>query len=74
MYLPEYSLCCTGAIARPNAAFGQGTGPIYYDDMRCTGFEYRLHECSRDGGIGRARHNCQHSKDAGVNCIQGSVL
>ena len=47
------------------AFFGQGTGPIYYDDVACTGTEARLADCSHPGiGI----ENCIHFEDAGVVC------
>ena len=56
----------TGATsALSNAAFGQGSGPIHYDDVFCTGSETRLADCSHRG-IGS--HNCGHREDAGVVC------
>ena len=55
-----------GAV-RPLAGgtHGEGTGPIYYDDLLCTGREESLNECPHNGvGV----HNCEHSDDAGVEC------
>ena len=55
-----------GATSAPgSAAFGQGSGPIYYDSVGCTGNEVRLADCSHNGvGV----HNCVHNEDAGVVC------
>ena len=55
-----------GATSAPgSAAFGQGSGPIYYDSVGCTGNEARLADCSHNGvGV----HNCVHNEDAGVVC------
>ena len=60
-----------GAIARVNAAFGQGSGLIILDDVRCTGLEYRLFDCVH-GGF--EVHNCDHSRDAGVVCTEGVCI
>ena len=57
-----------GAVARSSAIFGQGTGPVFLDDLKCTGLEYRLFDCP-----GRAIETtpCSHSEDAGVECVAG---
>lgn len=47
--------------------FGAG-GPqmsILLDDIKCTGQEATLLECSRTN---LGPHNCQHLEDAGVSC------
>ena len=47
------------------AAFGQGTGQIWLDNVHCTGTETRLDQCPHNGiGV----HNCRHFEDAGVQC------
>ena len=42
-----------------------GTGPIWLDDVRCSGNEQNLRYCSHRGW---GSHNCYHYKDAGVQC------
>ena len=49
-----------------SATFGQGTGPIWLDDLSCSGSELTLLQCSHRG---LGSHNCTHSKDVGVVCF-----
>lgn len=57
---------CGSAISAPhNATFGQGSGSIWLDDVKCLGSEESLTQCShREVGT----HDCNHGKDAGVVC------
>ena len=60
---------CTGAVAYPNARFGQGTGPIFVNNLQCTGTENTIFDCMSDGlgSIG----TCSHADDASVMCQEG---
>ncbi|XP_021101443.1 soluble scavenger receptor cysteine-rich domain-containing protein SSC5D isoform X2 [Heterocephalus glaber] len=59
-------LGCGGALAAPGAAFfGEGSGPIVLDDLRCRGNETALRFCpARPWG----QHDCHHREDAGAVC------
>nr|QBA18368.1 VIgL family SRCR-related protein [Littorina littorea] len=54
-----------GAVAKPKAAFGHGTGPIVLDDIKCTGSEQDIRFCPASPF---GTHNCAHGEDAGVIC------
>ncbi len=57
-----------GAIEHTNAAFGQGSGLILLDDVRCTGLEFSLFDCAKSY---LTVTNCGHQQDAGVVCALG---
>lgn len=47
------------------AHFGQGSGPILLDAVKCTGNELSLDQCPHGDW---EQHNCDHMEDAGVSC------
>ena len=48
-----------------SAHYGEGTVPILLSNVSCAGHESSLISCGHNGiGI----HNCQHTKDAAVEC------
>ena len=55
-----------GALSAPRyAAFGQGTGQIWLDDVQCVGDEIAISDCYHRGWN---VHNCGHHSDVGVVC------
>ena len=46
--------------------FGQGSGPIWLDNVACIGNEERLADCPANI-IGS--NDCSHSQDVGVMCL-----
>ncbi len=63
MYL--YVLKCIRTEAKAMFFGGAEAISILLDDVKCTGKESSLFNCSRTN---LDRHNCQHNEDAGVVC------
>lgn len=62
----------SGATAFPGAAFGQGAGPIAFNNLVCTGAESSILDCASDGyGI---IGSCTHENDASASCRQGTTV
>uniref|UniRef100_A0A6J0USU5 Scavenger receptor cysteine-rich domain-containing protein DMBT1-like n=1 Tax=Pogona vitticeps TaxID=103695 RepID=A0A6J0USU5_9SAUR len=57
--------CGVALKAHVKAFYGQGTGPIWLDDVNCQGTESALRDCT---GSTWGINNCNHGEDAGVEC------
>ena len=57
--------CGVAINATGSAHFGEGSGPIWLDEVNCNGKESRISQCHSHGW---GRQNCRHKEDAGVIC------
>ncbi|XP_036398496.1 uromodulin-like [Megalops cyprinoides] len=63
--------CGRAVSAHSSAHFGPGSGPIWLDNVQCTGSESALTQCTH---LGFGTHNCGHGEDAGVICSEPSPV
>ncbi len=60
--------CGVGTRVHPNTAlYGAGIGPIFLDNLACSGTEESLLHCNTYS-LAVGLHNCEHSQDVGVTC------
>ncbi|XP_059259621.1 antigen WC1.1-like isoform X4 [Mustela nigripes] len=57
--------CGEALNATVSAHFGEGSDPIWLDDLECTGKESHIWKCPSRGW---GQHDCRHKEDAGVIC------
>ncbi|XP_064266028.1 antigen WC1.1-like isoform X6 [Passer domesticus] len=57
--------CGSAVSALSEAAFGEGTGPIWLEKVHCKGTELSLWDCAAKPVFGKT---CDHKEDAAVNC------
>ena len=64
----------SSGLAVYSASFGEGSGPIWLDNVLCTGNEPILAKCGHLGISAVRSISFNHSSDAGVKCLGGQGL
>ena len=62
------SCWCIASAVLANAAFGEGTGPIWMSGLTCGTTQLSLFSCSSTSPIGSVPLSCRHADDAAVRC------
>jgi len=50
--------------------YGSGAGPIWLDNVQCTGLETDIGNCWHSGW---GTHNCDHSEDVSIGCYDSAL-
>ena len=56
------------SVVLANAAFGEGTGPIWMSGLTCGTTQLSLFSCTSTSPIGSVPTSCRHADDAAVRC------
>ena len=65
---------CKGTVVhRDVSVFGEGSGPIFLDNLACSGDEQSLLECNAFTEA-QGLHNCRHYQDVGITCVGEALL
>ncbi|XP_069753728.1 scavenger receptor cysteine-rich type 1 protein M130-like isoform X8 [Narcine bancroftii] len=59
--------CGSATKVNINAAFGEGSGPIWFDEVKCRLDDTLLWQCPSSPW---GQHNCNHREDVGVTCSE----
>lgn len=59
------------AVAKKDAFFGEGSGPIWLDQVYCHGNESAIQNCVHWNW---GEHNCEHMEDVGVICSKNNAI
>ena len=62
---------CPAGYPVYNAYYGRGRGPIFLENVDCSGDEERLIDCEHNG---ISVHDCYHYQDAGVYCSPRGII
>lgn len=69
--LQHVYFCPRALQAFVGAYFGEGTGPVFLENLGCSGNEKHLDSCSASGLFSTS---CRHSHDVGVACLSKYIL
>ncbi|XP_027702573.1 scavenger receptor cysteine-rich domain-containing protein SCART1-like isoform X1 [Vombatus ursinus] len=63
--------CGVALSAMGSAHYGAGAGPIWLDELSCSGNESELWQCPFQGW---GQHDCRHKEDAGILCSDFTAM